>query len=612
MPILMELTERQKEVIVTDDYLLVTGGPGSGKTMVSILKAAQIAEKGLRPGQKILFVSFARASVSRVVEAIEYEQQISLEQKRLIDVETYHSFFWRILKTHGYLIGLPRRLVILTPSSEAVALSIIRSQFLSRKLTDAEKGAKAAAEAEERVRLAMQEGRVCFDLFAPYVGDILHRSTRIRSLIASIYPVIILDEFQDTNDGQWRSIKVLGEFCRLIALADPEQRIYEWNGADPARLDNFREAFKPTEVDLSTFSHRSPGTEIVLFGNELLTDKFRQKAYKGITIQLFDPFPKWAWTKLVSTTHAACKRLAQQETTKWTLAILVPTKKMVRLVSDALSEPPGCLPGVPHLAVIEMEAAILAAEVIALLMQPASDCSHFAQFIGLVCDYYQGKGGNEPSKVALKEGLSIRVAYKEFLACQTEGKVIRKNSILVNMIAVYEKVQYLELTGNPEIDWRNIRYILENGVCTRLHKIADDVRNIRVLGRGTQLRQMLTQDWCDNAGYRNALSITRQAFVQLHFSANTKPESGVIVMNMHKAKGKQFDEMIIFEGWPIKIKGSAPYNPHRIVRFNSKKNIDDQTRYNFRVSVTRAKSHTTILTPRTDRCVLLSSELSIG
>ena len=45
-----------------------------------------------------------------MVEAIEYEQKIPPAQKRLIDVETYHSFFWRILKAHGYLIGLPRRL----------------------------------------------------------------------------------------------------------------------------------------------------------------------------------------------------------------------------------------------------------------------------------------------------------------------------------------------------------------------------------------------------------------------------------------------------------------------------------------------------------------------
>ena len=125
----MKLTKKQLDVMEAEGHLLVTGGPGSGKTTVSILKAAQIAERDLRPGQKILFLGFARATVSRVVEAIEYEQRIPREQKRRIDVETYHSFFWRILKAHGYLVRLPRRLTILTPPGEAIALSEIRSGY---------------------------------------------------------------------------------------------------------------------------------------------------------------------------------------------------------------------------------------------------------------------------------------------------------------------------------------------------------------------------------------------------------------------------------------------------------------------------------------------------
>jgi DNA helicase-2/ATP-dependent DNA helicase PcrA len=118
-----------EKIMAASGHLLVTGGPGSGKTTASILKAAQIAEHDLHPGQRVLFLSFARATVSRVIEAIEYEHKIPPEQKRRIDVETYHSFFWRILKTHGYLLGLPRRLAVLTPPNEAVILSAIRREY---------------------------------------------------------------------------------------------------------------------------------------------------------------------------------------------------------------------------------------------------------------------------------------------------------------------------------------------------------------------------------------------------------------------------------------------------------------------------------------------------
>ncbi len=604
----MQLTDKQLEIMAADGHLLVTGGPGSGKTTVSILKAAQIAERRLRPGQKVLFLSFARATVSRVVETIEYEQQIPREQKRRIDVETYHSFFWRILKAHGYLIGLPRRIDILTPPTEAIALSGIRSAYAAAsKLTDAEKveEEKEEKEAAERLRLARDDGAVCFDLFAPYVGDILHGSERIRRLLATMYPVIILDEFQDTNAEQWSVVQALGEVITLIALADPEQRIYDWIGADPKRLEHFRTAFTPAEVDLSTDNHRSAGTDIGVFGNDILKGKFRDEPYVGVQISVYPPNTNQALSALTTTTYEARRRLVDAGVKEWSLVILVPTKKMTRLVSDAFRSPPGGMTEIPHSAVIELEAAILGAEVIALLLQPDTDGSHFERFITLICNYFHGKGGDTPTKSALSEATRIRKAYGEQLACLASGKALRKNSVLVAMLAVYGEARELALTGDPDEDWRAMRRLLEDGACPRLKEIANEVRNIRMLERGTQLRQALSQDWRDSGAYRNALVIIRQAFVREHFSTNAKPETGVLVMNMHKAKGKQFDEVIIFEGWPIKRKGQPPYNADRIVRFNSRDKIDDQTRQNLRVSVTRGKRHTTILTPRGDPCVLL-------
>lgn len=601
----MQPTDKQIAVMEAGGHLLVTGGPGSGKTTVAILKAAQLAEGHLRPGQKILFLSFARATVSRVVEAIEHEQKIPPALKRLIDVETYHSFFWRILKSHGYLIGLPRTLSILVPPAEAIALAEIRAQFPARGLTDEQRSARQNAENDERIRLAKTEGHVCFDLFAPYVGDVLHGSSRVRRLLATMYPVIILDEFQDTNAEQWRVVRALGECCTVVALADPEQRIYDWIGADPLRLTHFRQAFAPAEVDLGTDNHRSAGTDIAVFGNDILRGGLRQEPYVGVQIYVYPPNERQAFSGLITTTYKARKRLVDAGLKSWSLAILVPTKKMTRLVSDALRQPPAGMTAVPHSAVVELEAAILGAEIIALLLQPAAGDGSFAQLIDLMCGYFQGKNGDEPTQGALQEAAGIRKAYAEYLARRAAGRPIRANSILVKIIAVHEQARALALSGDPDKDWRAMRQILDDGACSRFKDVAEEVRNVRVLDRGTQLRQALSQDWRDNGAYHNALTITRQAFVQEHFSTSARPENGVVVMNMHKAKGKQFEEVIIFEGWPRKQKGQILYNPDRIVRLNSPGEIDDQARQNFRVSVTRGKRHTTILTPKGDPCVLL-------
>lgn len=244
---MVELTNVQKEVIHASGHQLVTGGPGSGKTTVSILKGAKIAREALGPGQRILFLSFARATVSRVLEAIDEESQITRDEKERIEVDTYHSFFWRILKTHGYLVGFPRRMTILTPPNEAIALAAVRSGYkAASKLSEEEKAEKRTREEAERIRLATEEGKVCFDLFADRVATLLHGSQKVRTLISTMYPFIILDEFQDTSADQWRVVQALGVGSTLIALADPEQRIFDFIGADPERLDHFKAAFNPT------------------------------------------------------------------------------------------------------------------------------------------------------------------------------------------------------------------------------------------------------------------------------------------------------------------------------------------------------------------------------
>lgn len=603
---MVALTDAQKEIIGADGHQLVTGGPGSGKTTVSILRAAKVARQSLRPGQRILFLSFARATVSRVLEAISEERDVTNADRQRIEVDTYHAFFWRILKTHGYLVGLPRRLALLTPPNEAIALSAIRSEYQAdKKLTDELRAEKHERVEAERNRLADEEGRVCFDLFGERSANLLERSKKVRALISTMYPYIILDEFQDTNADQWRVVKALGQCSKLVALADPEQRIFDFIGADPERLDHFKEAFKPVVHDLAGDNHRSKGTDIAAFGNDILTSKFREGAYQGVSQIRFASNPNQAFAALIAQVLQARTRLVNGGKKGWSLAILVPTKRLTRFVSDKLREPFNNLPAISHAAAVDMEGPILAAEVVAFLLQPNTGPKSLDELVGLLRAYFHGKGGGSPAKGSLELAGRLDAALIKWNECLAAGKAVPGNSMLRATAAAFEAVSAVALTGDPDKDWRAIRASLEASDCPRLNEIAKDVRNVRLLERGTQLRDGLSRDWRETGAYSNALAITRQAFVHEHFASANRPESGVVVMNMHKAKGKQFDEVIIFEGFPVRVKGKIVANPDRIVRENTKAGATVSARQNFRVSVTRAKSRTTVLSPADDPCVLL-------
>ena len=586
--------------MVAEGHILVTGGPGSGKTTISILKAAQLAEL-LRPGQKILFLSFARATISRVIEAIECEQKIPKDIKKLIDVETYHAFFWRILKTHGYLIGLPRQLKILTPPNEAIALSRIREIQYSIK----DNSHISIAEAIERERLAKENGNICFCLFAQFVNIILNKSSRICKIIANQYPYIIFDEFQDTDNNQWGVVQSLGKYCSLMALADPGQRIYDFIGADPARLEHFINAFNPVTFDLSENNHRSNGTDIAKFGDDILAGKLREE-YAGIVIKNYKPFSYHTkMTELIIGIYAARDRLVKRKIKNWTLAVLVPTKKLTRIVSEALNNPPAKFTKIVHHSVMDMEEIILSAEIVAFLLQSHGRNSLFGEFVNLLVNYYRGKGGDNTTKTAIKIANSLVSSYDDMRNKQKLNKKISEKSIIYKIYCAYNSIEYLKFSGNPDDDWNLVRNSLDSCECQSLREISRNVRYARLIERGTYIRHQLSNDWVTNGEYFNALMIIRNAFIHEYFAMKLKQENGIIVMNMHKSKGKQFDEVIIFEDAPIIKKNKIISNPGRIVKSNDMNNANNYSRQLLRVSVTRSRFRTTILTPSNDPCVLL-------
>jgi DNA helicase-2/ATP-dependent DNA helicase PcrA len=69
-----------------------------------------------------------------------------------------------------------------------------------------------------------------------------------------------------------------------------------------------------------------------------------------------------------------------------------------------------------------------------------------------------------------------------------------------------------------------------------------------LLNRGSQLREKLNECWRTTGTYDHARDIVSIALLQEHFSAATRVWTGVNLMTIHKSNGKEFDEVIVFEG----------------------------------------------------------------
>ncbi len=150
----------------------------------------------------------------------------------------------------------------------------------------------------------------------------------------------------------------------------------------------------------------------------------------------------------------------------------------------------------------------------------------------------------------------------------------------------------LEFTGDVASDWISVRELLSDASSDCIKQVKIDAAYLRLLHKGSVLNSSLSEIWRRYHNYIGAAEAVKDALTQEHFATSIKTWTGVNVMTIHKAKGKEFDEVIIYEG-------SFPGQ-----RFIYKEKID-QARLNLRVAVTRAKRNVIIFTPKDNSCSLL-------
>jgi DNA helicase-2/ATP-dependent DNA helicase PcrA len=563
------LCEQRRTLLRTQGNILVRGGAGSGKTTIALAKACEdIRADRLGCEGKALFLSFARATVARVAE--QARATIPDGQMSRIEINTYHGFAWTILKSHGYLLCAKQGISLLLPAQARARLA----------------GLEGSVRSDRQRQLFDVEGLVAFDLFPILLTELFKQVPVLAAAYGRAYPLIIVDEFQDTNAEEWQMIRQLGRNSCLIALGDPKQRIYDFKGADPRRFDEFIAAFQPAFFSFQGENNRSAGTQITDFADDIISGVFNAANYTGVTITRYSG---QSLRPLKVEMLKAVARLRRQR--EWSLAILVPTNALAVSIFEYMALADHGLPSYPIDVLVSAEGPMLAANLIALLMEPRTRGDHLAAHI------LDGLGAFELGRTENASVSAMRKAsrYQELsVAVRARGpSVLSARGIGPSIVTLLNELASVVLTGDPMTDWRAVRALFFGSERAELQAVGKEARHMRLLRRGAQIEARLAEAWRANGSYREARSLLAAAVVEDQFAATSRPHHGVTVMTIHKAKGKEFDEVIVFEGIYQRFLQRSGAEAER------------SARYNLHVATTRACKAANIMTPRSAPSQLL-------
>lgn len=575
----------EERLIEAAGHVLVTGGPGSGKTTIALSKALAAIKSGLRPEQSVLFLSFSRAAVARLVQAS--IRRIPRESRGALSIQTFHSFCWDLLSCHGYLLGAPKTLRILLPHDE---------KALSSGATP-ESPHWAAWEAE-RERLFLEEGRIAFDLFAPKTLELLTRSALIKDLVVRRYPLIIVDEAQDTGEPSWQIVRELREGAQIICLGDLEQQIFDHlPGVGPERIATIRRDLQPLEIDLGQTNNRSPDTEIAIFASDILAGRARGRPYNGVERLLYAPKSDLAvvlrralgiiYSRIRSRTGARTE----------SVAILAPTGRDVAWISAALMS--GTKP-VPHKVIFDEVQALLASRFAAYLLEPktASGVQESVYVaLELLASFYRASGTVGGRKTSGK--------LSNWARTLNGNKNVTKVRVITELTQLMRRLCDVRFTGDPRADWIKVKLLLRDCPNKLLKEVAGHLDYLVAFGRGRCLAANLSALWLEEGAYVGATRAFDAAMAQETILETSDDQRGIQVMTIHRSKGKQFDGVILVRrGIPLRNKrwGSsfvwrddpAPHTRSRRV---------------LRVGITRAQKYVLLLDPAFPQCPILKGHV---
>ena len=299
-----ELNERQFEAVTSDSqYLRVVAGAGSGKTRVLTYRIAFLmSEREVAPWS-ILAITFtnkvAQEMRSRVIKMINHDDKD-------LTIRTFHSFAAQFLRKEIHNIDFPSTFTILDEEDQtklvkdiAAEMGFKRGDKIVGKTLSYIGSMKLKEKYPEDINIvkpAFEDERTCLEIYTRYEEEknkmlsldfddlllkanfILENFPAIRMKWQNRYEHILIDEFQDTNNIEYKLIKFLMKPTTfLYVVGDPDQTIYTWRGANQDIILNLQKDFKYMDTVILDRNYRST-QNILDSANKLISfNKLRVK-----------------------------------------------------------------------------------------------------------------------------------------------------------------------------------------------------------------------------------------------------------------------------------------------------------------------------------------------
>ena len=280
------LTDMQRKAVDWEDGpLLVLAGPGSGKTEVLTCRIARLLDESRDQHFRILALTFTNKAANEMVKRVA-DFVPGLEGRTQIG--TFHGFCAQVLRQHGVHLGIEPDFTIYSRTEDRKAvltdgLHNIRRRELSQtdlqylpwidrlksrlvgpgqaqnSLTTVDGLSADTASDIARVYHRYEEelrhvGALDFDSLIFEAYRLFSIYPAIAKLYQRSYRYWLIDEFQDTNRAQYLLLRSMAtdRFRELYAVADDDQTIYEWRGADVRRIKALVNDFSCSVVQLTT------------------------------------------------------------------------------------------------------------------------------------------------------------------------------------------------------------------------------------------------------------------------------------------------------------------------------------------------------------------------